>query len=173
MKKVNTMLLFWFLVCFFNRWWSKRLFDLNNNVFTTITHTHTHATETKQSNVNAADRRIAPQDLHEPCRMMKPSTPSRLICSWCRSRKDAALDRLLRMSSITSARDAHTAAHRASAAVSWRPGTRMFPLGERRPRLRECLLRSGWEDCTTWGAGGVRRLRRRLGKGKMWRQKVS
>lgn len=149
----------------------EHLFDLNKMSLpdNKITHSHTQKQSSLTSRLQTGGLRhlFAPQYLHEPCRMMKPSTPSRLICSWCRSRKDAALDRLLRMSSITSARDAHTAAHRASAAASWRPGTRMFPLGERRSRLRECLLRSGWENCTTSGAGGVRRLRRRLGKGKM------
>lgn len=67
--------------------------------------------------------------VYVPCSMRNPTTPSRLMCSCCRSRKDAPLERLLRMSSITSARDPDTAANRASTAASWCPAARMFSLG--------------------------------------------
>lgn len=69
--------------------------------------------------------------VYSPCIMKYPSTPSRLICSCCRSRKDAARERLPRMSSITSACEPpDTAAIRTSTAASWSPNARIFSLGQ-------------------------------------------
>ena len=97
--------------------------------------------------------------VYSPCIMKYPSTPSRLMCSCCRSRKDAARERLPRMSSITSACEPpDTAAIRTSTAASWSPAARIFSLGQWTETQRGAE-RTGWLSSNRQGEDNSRDVR--------------
>lgn len=111
--------------------------------------------------------------LYLPCSTRNPTTPSRLMCSCCRSRKDAPLERLLRTSSIISARHPDTAANRASTAASWSLAARIFSLGyiQYGGSGKETERGVGRSDC--FSSNWRRKSEEDGGGNKMWRQRGS